>query len=254
MIVKKLWGLILSFLLCLQLGLATGPSIITSELVPLAINEKGDVLCKSRYSENRTGSHSHTATNYGLCMVKNGEVNPIPESDIHFAPDFSSPDYDEEFTAMQAQFDAITFVSDDLLVEDFYEDLLAEGFQKIELQDYVLEPQFSIDSFQKRWRVDYLQLPQVVLYNRELPKVYGDYEGSTEFLKVHLLYQINNQIWIEYEDCPLDLSVDCDQYDTISPDFYYADYGDEEEVSEDFEPMGYEWKQKVTSVIFLPEA
>lgn len=244
----------LSLLLCLQLSLATGPSIIISELVPLAINEKGDVLCKSRYSENRTGSHSHTATNYGLCIVKNGQVNPIPESDIHFAPDFSSPDYDEEFLKMEQQFQAVSFASDDLLVEDFYEDLLAEGFREIVLQDYLIEPVFSIKSFNKRWHTDYLKQPQAVLYNRELPRVYGDYEEDTLFLKVHQLYQIHNQIWLQYEDCPLDISVDCNQYDAISPDFYYADYGDEEAESEDFEPMGYEWKQKVTSVIFLPDA
>lgn len=245
----------LMLILCLKVVFATGPSTITSEIVPIAINPAGEVLCKSRYSENSTGSHGFMPTNYGLCLVKNGGIHPIAESDIHFAPSFDAADYDESFGEMEQQFKAASFTKDDPLVEDFYDDLVAEGFQEINLKDYQLPSKFSIHSFNHRWDVDYVQQKQVVLYSEDYPQAYGDYDLDSEFLKTKLLYQINQQIWVEYEDCPLDLSADCDQYDLITPDFYYADYGDDPEEGEDAPaPIPYDWKQKVTSIIFLPES
>ncbi len=141
----------------------------------------------------------------------------------------------------------------------FYEDLVAEGFRKIDLADYQLMPAFSVQSFKDRWKVDYVTQEQVALYSRDTPQIYGDYDANAPFLKASLRYQINDQIWLQYEDCPDDMSLDCDQYDLMSPEFYYADYGDEleaEELEEGAEisgPTPYEWKQKVTSIIFLPE-
>lgn len=249
------WGLVVLLLCALESSFATGPTTITAEIVPIAINPAGDVLCKSRYSENATGSHSFMPTNYGLCLVKNGNINPIPESDIHFAPDFAADDFEDSFEKMEQQFKEVAFAKNDLLVADFYDDLVAEGFEKIALEKYRLEPHFSIASFNDRWNVDYVKQEQVALYSRDLPQAYGDYDLHSEFLKTKLLYKIHHQIWLEYEDCPMDLSVDCDQYDLITPDFYYADYGDDPQDGEEApEPIPYEWKQKVTSIIFLPES
>lgn len=255
---KNLWSYsVLAFILwisALQGAFATGPSTITAEIVPLAMNPAGDVLCKSRYSENRMGSHSLMPTNYALCIVKEGRIQPIPESDWHFAADESAENYFMEYGRMNQQFKDAKFAANDPLVADFYEELLAEGFQKIDVADYQLEPRFSLGSFQERWNVEYLEQVQAVLYHREKPTVYGDYDLTTPFLKTTLLYQINNQIWLEYEDCPMDMTVDCDQYDVITPDFYFADDGEDSETGEvTGGPIPYDWKQKVTSVIFLPE-
>ncbi len=241
-------------MLCFKVVFATGPSTITAEVIPLAINPAGEVLCKSRYSENAIGSYSFMPTNYGLCIVKNGDIKPVPDSDIHFAPDFAATDFVESFKEMEQEFAAVTFAANDLLVEDFYDELVAAGFQKINAEDYQLAPKFSIGSFQKRWNVDYVTQEQVALYSRDVPQAYGDYDLNTELLKTSLRYQIHNQIWLEYEDCPADMSVDCNQYDVLTPNFYYADYGEEREEGEESPaPIPYEWKQKVTSIIFLPE-
>lgn len=52
----------------------------------------------------------------------------------------------------------------------------------------------------------------------------------------------------------MDMTVDCDQYDVITPDFYFADDGEDSETWEvTVGSIPYGWKQKVTSVIFLPE-
>ena len=150
---KGILGLVLwSYL---SISFATGPTTITAEIVPIAINPAGDVLCKSRYSENATGSHSFMPTNYGLCLVKNGNINPIPESDIHFAPDFAADDFEDSFEKMEQQFKEVAFTKNDLLVADFYDDLVADGFEKIALEKYRLDPHFSIASFYDRWNVDY---------------------------------------------------------------------------------------------------
>lgn len=48
--------------------------------------------------------------------------------------------------------------------------------------------------------------------------------------------------------------MDYDQYDVITPDFYFADDGEYSETGEvTAGPISYDWKQKVTRVIFLPE-
>ena len=65
---------------------------------------------------------------------------------------------------------------------------LAQGFQKIDVADYQLEPRFSLGSFQERWNLEYLEQVQAVLYHREKPTVYGDYDLTMLFLKTTLLY------------------------------------------------------------------
>jgi len=86
-------------------------------------------------------------TNYALCIVKEGRIQPIPESDWHFAADESTENYFMEYGRMNQQFKDAKFAANDPLVADFYEELLAEGFQKIDVVDYQLEPRFSLGSF-----------------------------------------------------------------------------------------------------------
>lgn len=131
---KKLWSYsVLVFTLCisvLQGSFATGASTITAEIMPLAMSPAGDVLCKSRYSENRMGSHSLMPTNYALCIVKSGSIAPIPESDWHFATDESTENYFAEYGRMNQQFEDATFTANDPLVADFYEELISARFSK----------------------------------------------------------------------------------------------------------------------------
>ena len=53
---------------------ATGPSYINSEMNPISINDKGEILCRTRFEKNDTGGHWYQRTEYGLCVISNGKI------------------------------------------------------------------------------------------------------------------------------------------------------------------------------------
>ena len=61
-----------------QLLLATGPSYIKAEINPISINQKGDILCKTRFESNWMGSHYYMDVNYGLCVLSNDSILEYP--------------------------------------------------------------------------------------------------------------------------------------------------------------------------------
>ncbi len=53
---------------------ATGPSYVHSEMNPVSINDKGEILCRTRFVKNDTGGHYYQRTEYGLCVITNGKI------------------------------------------------------------------------------------------------------------------------------------------------------------------------------------
>ena len=53
---------------------ATGPSYVNSEMNPVSVNEKGEILCRTRFVINDMGSHWYDRVEYGLCIISNGEI------------------------------------------------------------------------------------------------------------------------------------------------------------------------------------
>lgn len=52
-----------------HIGQATGSSHVSAELVPIACNNDGVMLLKTRYSANQTGAHDHWFIEYGWLVV-----------------------------------------------------------------------------------------------------------------------------------------------------------------------------------------
>ena len=54
--------------------LATGPSYIWSEMNPVSVNDKGEILCRTRFLTNDTGGHWYQRFEYGLCVISDGKI------------------------------------------------------------------------------------------------------------------------------------------------------------------------------------
>jgi len=71
---KRLLFTNLLFLLFTLSAFATGPSYVHSEMNPVSINDKGEILCRTRFLKNDTGGHWYQRIEYGLCVVSNGKI------------------------------------------------------------------------------------------------------------------------------------------------------------------------------------
>ena len=75
---KKAQHILLSFLLtplmlsCCQA--ATGPSHISSKIHPISINEKGEILCRTRFSDNPMGARLQMPNTYGYCVITEDSI------------------------------------------------------------------------------------------------------------------------------------------------------------------------------------
>ena len=56
---------------------STGPSTIESEITPISINKKGQILCKTRFTQNKMGSYNPMIVEYGFCILTNDSILEI---------------------------------------------------------------------------------------------------------------------------------------------------------------------------------
>ena len=68
--IKKYFFLIIIFFLFQSLVSTTGPSWIDSKIRPISINEKGEILCRTRFSKNEMGAQKAMKVVYGYCVIK----------------------------------------------------------------------------------------------------------------------------------------------------------------------------------------
>ena len=53
---------------------ATGPSFINSEINPISINEKGEILCRTRFEKNPMGARTFMDVEYGVCILSKDTI------------------------------------------------------------------------------------------------------------------------------------------------------------------------------------
>lgn len=252
------------FILNIQLSFATGASTIHSNIVPLAINQDGDILCKSFYSENEQGSRSLRDVDVSLCLVKDGAVHALQIIDQFIPQDDYHRDH-AEYDKLRERFRSMTFASNEPLISGQYDDLIAQGFQAIQLDQYAISPHFSANSFYQKWGVHYQDLKQIVLNGDSTPEVFEAFDPEALLTTVQLQYQIGNQIWLLFDECPKEVelqnrcSEDAPLDDEIRAIYYlfplYYEYKDRDTniYGKNPEPFGFDY-QNVNAIIILPES
>ena len=63
---------------------ATGPSYIESEIRPISVNEKGEVLCRTRFVKNPTGAQTLMDVEYGLCVLTKNRIFSLSTHTINY--------------------------------------------------------------------------------------------------------------------------------------------------------------------------
>lgn len=160
-----------------------------SLMIPIAVNEQGDVLCKHYFRENWMGAYAQMPEKFALCLVKNGEVILLPQEE-NFTPGFEV-DWEQEFArsqVMNENFEALSFTPESFLLSSIYSDLQQQGFEAIDLEKYRVTPAFSLDSFQEKWQVDYLEMPQIAINSQKYPEVIDAFDRTKNIKGIELSY------------------------------------------------------------------
>lgn len=74
---------------------ATGPSVLFSKMNPVSVNDKGEILCRTRYFENNFGARCCESIEYGLCVISNSKIIEYKTKFIDYST-FVSPEFSEE--------------------------------------------------------------------------------------------------------------------------------------------------------------
>ena len=124
-----------------------------------------------------------------------------------------------------------------------YENLIQQTFRAIDLEEYRLDPKFSLTSFSEKWGANYAELEQVAVNAKAQPVILEPTDLKKKINESEILYQINNQLWLSY--IADDGSEYLDSYQNAYLNFYTFPFH--------YQDMPYDY-QRVNSVIFLPEA
>ena len=180
-----------------SLVFATGPSWIVSTIKPVSVNEKGEILCRTRYEENRMGAHWPMVVSYGYCVLHNGAITEIPIS-MEFDPSKFPDDEINEFFKEKIQLDSVfNNCSDTSYLEPLKshvnEALLEYGFKPCNVNKYKVDKIFTKEQFEKNKKIKIADIPQKALRGA----TGTDYPEKPQNIKIHVLYDFGKLVIVE---------------------------------------------------------
>lgn len=144
---------------CCQLY-ATGPSSLRSEIRPISINEKREILCRTRFTKNEMGAHTYIPVTYGFCIITTDTIMQYTTHEIVPSPD---SDFDE-IMAMYRYWDNV--FESHMDSDDF--DVVAEQsgcvFNDCNIGPFKLDAVISLDEFTQRVGLELRKVKQKALY------------------------------------------------------------------------------------------
>jgi len=175
----------------------TGPSSIESEIIPISINNKGEILCKTRFTKNEMGANMPMIIEYGFCILSNNSIKEFKTKKINpFKLDFD--EYDEQVEFWDTIFrtkttqNQLNTINKEILKNDY-------NFLINNVDSYKVDFKISISNFEKEKNISLKKIKQKGLHNTESTKY-----DSTK--RLHILYDfgniliLNNIITVDYED------------------------------------------------------
>lgn len=219
-----------------SITLATGPSTIESTICPISINEKGEILCKTRFTKNEMGAYSAMKIEYGFCIISQGTIIEFKTKIIEPSPDPSyyeqTKHWDSIFTSetTQKQLDEIK----EVVLKNEY------NFSSVNVASFRMDKTLSINEFEKTKKISLKNRKQKALHNAYNKAYYED-------KKVHVLYDFENVLLldntndIDTNELELEIGADFDYHNSLN--VMINDKG--EKIS-----LGFDIS-KVTGVIFV---
>lgn len=142
----------------------TGPSYIESEIIPISINERGQILCKTRFTQNEMGSYSPMMVEYGFCILTNDSI-------IEFKTKVLNPDKlnneDEYYIKLkfwdkifrtETNIDQLNMINNQILDSNY-------NFSDVNIDKYKIDRKISTSEFEKQKNISLKQKSQKALKN-----------------------------------------------------------------------------------------
>ena len=186
---KILLFIIILFIFCPEL-LATGPSHIEARIKPISINDKGEILCRTRFLKNPSGGHYELDIEYGLCVLTNDTILQFPINTVSFEETANSEEWSRRYEVYErqlAQWNSIfqsQFKPMKVGDMDYHAVVEEYGFKEANVGRYVRNDTIFVDEFK---RADLQTTPQKALYGAE-----GVCSART-----HISYDFGNIVIIE---------------------------------------------------------
>lgn len=221
----------------------TGPSYVWSEIKPISINKNGDILCRTRYTENPSGGHYPTSYTYGYCILTKGNIVQYISKEIRM-DDFSDEDFERYNTEKALQDSIFESPLNKKKIDPIGKKIIEEyGFSQNNVNKYKSDKIYLLDDFERERKVDLGKNPQKAL-NGALSN--GYIKNANEETKVHILYDFGNILILEnYNNNELEEDEDIGaSFDYKNP--FYSTEGADGEIHY----LGFDISH-VTGVIFL---
>lgn len=209
---------------------ATGPSYIESRMNPIAINNKGDILCRTKYLTTPMGGHYLPEIEYGLCIITKDSIlfqkSYILEQDSYFPENWDEANPTPWDSTFHSKFDIKRFTKNEKRFIEKYK------FNNTNLEKYIVNDTISMTEFKAKTQVDLTKIFQPTLHGAK-----GYFEPDCP--NVDIKYNFGHIILIQNN---IDWGSEAEDYQCISGIFEYPDLiaG----------ATTYE-HQKITSVVFV---
>lgn len=216
--------LVISILLITGSNFATGPSYIYAEMNPVSVNEKGEVLCRTRFLKNDMGGHWFNKIEYGLCVLSEGKIiefkTKILDPQI-IAENDKNPDREkkevtmEEYLNMQKHWDWVfkTGLNFEKLSKQQKGICDEYGFKENNAEKYKVNRVYTVKDFEKERNIN--------LKKQKLKSLKTGQSISNSFPdKVKISYDFDKIILFQNEDDADESSIGF-RFDYINPIFGY---------------------------------
>ena len=172
---------------------ATGPSHIDSKIRPISINDKGEILCRTRFTKNEMGAHKAMRIIYGYCIITSDSV--IQKTTQEIEPD-GFPDYDT-FTKFVTYWDSIfnSGFDTEKLSEIGYLIKKQFRFDSYNVASYKIDKTQTISDFSENKQIDLNKTQQWALNGAKSTEYFDSkmIHVLYDFGKVMILQNVNNE-------------------------------------------------------------
>lgn len=150
------------------MSFATGPSNISSEIRPIAMNENGDILCKTRFLENWMGSHSYPTISYGIAIIKKNKILEVLSKEISFEKldeDSNNPNIGKMIDDCEKWFYTEKNIPYDILFteEDIQLKINLKDYPIKDLSKYEINKEYTVKEFKHLYNIDLTKKKQLAL-------------------------------------------------------------------------------------------
>ena len=221
---KTVLSLIILNLILISSVYATGPSFIESEMNPVAVNSRGDVLCYTRFQRNEMGAHRPMPIVYGYCILTQDTI-------IHYTMNVLEWDDDNvDIESYNAQYKLWESIYSGAFKEKYLPSSIREQYDFVEggVDIYKVDKVMSLAEFEEMKGIDLRKTRQKALFGGFSKNDYRE-RGN----KVKVLFDFGNIVVLQNN-----IIEDQEDYGSV---FNYINYL--------FQDIGYEWNT-VTGVVF----